>query len=71
MDQLTDKLSENQKKLDELLGVGRNYDVISRDLYIGQWKGRLYVIDGYGDGSFRPHSPITRGQMAKILYTLM
>ena len=36
MDQLTDKLSENQKKLDELLGVGRNYDVISRDLYIAQ-----------------------------------
>lgn len=29
------------------------------------------VISGYGDGSFRPHSPITRGQMAKILYTLM
>ena len=35
--------------LDKLLGVGRNYDVISRDLYIGAWKGRLYVIDGYGD----------------------
>lgn len=49
MEQLTTNLSENQKKLDELLGVGRNYDVISRDLYIGQWKGRLYVIDGYGD----------------------
>ena len=49
MKQLTGKLSENQKTLDTLLGVGRNYDVISRDLYIGQWKGRLYVIDGYGD----------------------
>ncbi len=49
MEQLTKDLAENQKKLDELLGVGRNYDVISRDLYIGAWKGRLYVIDGYGD----------------------
>ena len=49
MKQLTKDLVENQKKLDELLGVGRNYDVISRDLYIGAWKGRLYVIDGYGD----------------------
>ena len=33
MEQLTRDLAENQKKLDELLGVGRNYDVISRDLY--------------------------------------
>jgi len=49
MDQLTKNLSDNQKILDERLGVGRNYDVINRDIYIGAWKGRLYVIDGYGD----------------------
>ena len=49
MDTLTDKLSENQRELDKLLGVGRNYDVINRDLYVGSRKGRLYVIDGYGD----------------------
>jgi len=49
MEQLTTRLEENQQALDALLGVGRNYDVISRDLYIGQWRGRLYVIDGYGD----------------------
>lgn len=49
MEQLSKTLSENQTRLDELLGVGRNYDVISRDIYIGDWKGRLYVIDGYGD----------------------
>ena len=49
MDQLTDKLSENQSVLDSLLGVGRSYDVISRDLWIGSRRGRLYVIDGYGD----------------------
>lgn len=29
------------------------------------------VIGGYADGSFKPNSPITRGQMAKILYNLM
>ena len=29
------------------------------------------VLDGYADGSFKPNSPITRGQMAKILYNLM
>jgi len=49
MDTLTDKLSENQRELDKLLGVGRNYDVINHDLYVGSRKGRLYVIDGYGD----------------------
>ena len=29
------------------------------------------IIGGYTDGSFKPNSPITRGQMAKILYNLM
>ena len=49
MEQLTKDLSQNQQALDTLLGVGRNFDVISRDIYIGKRKGRLYVIDGYGD----------------------
>ena len=29
------------------------------------------ITTGYSDGSFKPHSNITRGQMAKILYNLM
>lgn len=29
------------------------------------------IIGGYTDGSFKPNSNITRGQMAKILYNLM
>ena len=29
------------------------------------------IISGYNDGSFKPQANITRGQMAKILYTLM
>ena len=49
MKQLTKQLKENQEALDTLLGVGRNYDVISRDLTLGSRRGRLYVIDGYGD----------------------
>jgi len=49
MERLTDNLAENRRALDALLGVGRNYDVINRDLYIGGRRGRIYVIDGYGD----------------------
>ena len=29
------------------------------------------IINGYSDGSFKPHRNITRGQMAKILYHLL
>ena len=29
------------------------------------------ITTGYSDGSFKPHSNITRGQMAKILYNLL
>ena len=29
------------------------------------------IISGYTDGTFKPNNPITRGQMAKILYNLM
>ena len=29
------------------------------------------IISGYADGTFKPNNPITRGQMAKILYNLM
>ena len=49
MEQLKKELAENRQALDALLGVGRNYDVIARDLTLGRRRGRLYVIDGYGD----------------------
>lgn len=29
------------------------------------------ILSGYDDGTFRPQNPITRGQMAKILYTML
>ena len=31
----------------------------------------LGIIQGYPDGTFRPEQSITRGQMAKILYTML
>ena len=49
MEKLTRSLEENKKRTDALLGVGRNYDVIKRDIYVGQIRGCIYVIDGYGD----------------------
>lgn len=49
MEQLSGNLKKDRQRLDELLGVNRNYDVISRDIEIGGRRGRLYVIDGYGD----------------------
>ena len=29
------------------------------------------IINGYSDNTFKPNNNITRGQMAKILYTIM
>ena len=49
METLTGNLTEDRKLIDRLLGVGKNFDVINRDLVIGGRQGRLYVIDGYGD----------------------
>ena len=45
METLTTQLQENRQALDSLLGVGRNYDIISRDIDIGRRRGRMYVID--------------------------
>ena len=49
MEQLTKNLAENREELDRRIGVGRNFDVISRDLTVGGKAARLYVVDGYGD----------------------
>ena len=39
----------NAARLDALLGTERCYDVVSRDLYAGRRRCRVYTIDGYGD----------------------
>lgn len=41
--------SRNADLLDRLLGVGRSFDVVARDLYAGARRCRVYTIDGYGD----------------------
>ena len=51
MEELTSRLEENRQVLDDKIGVGRNYDVIARDLVIGGKAARLYVLDGYADDS--------------------
>lgn len=49
MEQLSGNLAQDRQRLDNLLGTERNYDVISRDIEVGNRRGRVYVIDGYGD----------------------
>ena len=49
MEKLSSVLSENRRELDRRIGVGRNFDVIARDLTVGGRTARLYVLDGYGD----------------------
>lgn len=34
-------------RLDDLLGVGRNFDMVGRDLWIGGRNARLWVVNGY------------------------
>lgn len=49
MEVLSSDFAENTRTLDALLGVGRCFDMIARDLVIGARRARLWVIDGYGD----------------------
>lgn len=46
---LSNDFRRNAERLDALLGVGRSFDVIVRDLYAGRRRCRVYTIDGYGD----------------------
>lgn len=48
MEQLSIHYGDNVRRMDELLGVGRSCDLVSRDLVIGGRRARLWVIDGYG-----------------------
>ena len=34
-------------QLDDLLGVGRSFDMVSRELYIGGCRAKMWVVNGY------------------------
>ena len=36
-------------QLDDLLGVGRNFDMVGRDLRVGGRNARLWVVNGYAE----------------------
>ncbi|MCI9331863.1 MAG: spore germination protein [Oscillibacter sp.] len=48
MGTLSDNYAENVRLFNEVLGVGRSVDMVSRDYVIGGRKARLWVVDGYG-----------------------
>ncbi|MBQ3103178.1 MAG: spore germination protein [Oscillospiraceae bacterium] len=48
MEKLSQDFEENCRVLDQLIGVGRSYDVIHRTLFVGGRRAKLWVIDGYG-----------------------
>lgn len=39
---------ENVRQFNEILGVHRSCDMVSRDFYIGGRQARIWVVDGYG-----------------------
>lgn len=39
---------DNVRRMDELLGVGRSCDMVTRDFRIGGRRSRIWVVDGYG-----------------------
>ena len=34
-------------QLDDLLGVGRSFDMVSRELYVGGRRAKMWVVNGY------------------------
>lgn len=51
MTELARDFARNTAALDQMLGVERNYDMITRPLRIGRRQARLWVVDGYGEDS--------------------
>jgi len=48
MEQLSANYGDNVRRFNDLLGVGRNLDMVSRDYVIGGRRARIWVVDGYG-----------------------
>ena len=51
MEKISYDYRENVRELDDLLGVGRSCDMVSRDYLIGGRRARLWVVDGFGSDS--------------------
>ena len=51
MEKISNDYRENVRVLDDLLGVGRSCDMVSRDYLIGGRRARLWVVDGFGSDS--------------------
>lgn len=49
MERLTGNFTSDAQRLDEVLGMGRCFDMIARDLTVGGHRCRLWVVDGYGE----------------------
>ena len=48
MERLSKDYQENTAWFNDVLGVGRSCDIVSRDYIIGGRRARLWVVDGYG-----------------------
>ena len=48
MENLSENYMENVRYFNDILGVGRSVDMVSRDYIIGGRRARLWVVDGYG-----------------------
>ena len=48
METLSGQFQADVKTLDDILGVGRNYDITGRALVIGGKNAHFYFLDGYG-----------------------
>lgn len=48
MEELSNSYPDNVRHFNEVLGVGRSCDLVSRDYIIGGKRARIWVIDGYG-----------------------
>ena len=51
MEELSGIYQADTRRLDDLLGVGRSCDMVSRDYRIGGRRARLWVVDGFGSDS--------------------
>lgn len=48
MEKLSNNYMDNVRLFDEVLGVDRSCDIVSRDYVIGGMRARIWVVDGYG-----------------------